>query len=66
MEDMKIKAFEKLIVDSCNNTPISNREKYYVLKDIADKLLEVSERDIAIQMAILDQQKQNEQKGGAE
>ena len=64
MDDLQIKAFEQKIVDTCNGIQISNRAKYYVLRDIADKLLEASERDIAISLAILDKEKK--QKGGGE
>ena len=64
MDDLQIKAFEQKIVDICNGIKISNRAKYYVLRDIADKLLEASERDIAISLAILEKEKK--QKGGGE
>lgn len=57
MDDVKIKAFEKLIVDACNDTPISNRIKHYVLKDIAEKLLEASEKDMAVALALADVRK---------
>ncbi len=57
MDDVKIKAFEKLIVDACNDIPISNRIKHYVLKDVAEKLLEASERDIAVTLALADMRK---------
>lgn len=63
MDDIKIKAFEQKIIELCNGIPISNRVKYYVLKDIADKLLEASERDIAVAVAISNKP---EQKGGTE
>lgn len=73
MEDVKIKAFEQMIVDVCNKTPICNRVKYYVLKEIADKLLEASERDAMVMTALSEhqvkeneQQKTEEQKGGGE
>lgn len=63
MEDIKIKAFEQKIVEVCNSiNTLSNRTKYYVLKDIADKLLEASERDIAVALAVADKDK----KGGEE
>lgn len=63
MEDIKIKAFEQKIVDVCNEVcGLNNRAKYYVLKDIAGKLLEASERDIAVAMAVTQQSKEG---GGA-
>lgn len=65
MEDIKIKAFEDEIIKICNGmNGLNNRAKHYVLKDIADKLLEASERDIAIALAIANKNK--EQKGGDE
>ncbi len=62
MEDVKIKAFEKLIIDTCNDTPVSNRTKYYVLKDVAEKLLVASEKDIAVTLAIAEKQKEGKAK----
>lgn len=53
MEDIKIKAFEDKIIELCNSVPTLNcRAKYYVLKSVADKLLEASERDIAVALAV--------------
>lgn len=71
MDDIKIKAFEKLIIDACNDTPISNRVKHYVLKDIAEKLLEASEKDMAVTLALADMRKkervaENEQNSNAD
>lgn len=57
MNDLQIKAFEQKIVDACNDTPISNRIKHYVLKDIAEKLLEASEKDMAVTLALADMRK---------
>ena len=73
MEDLSIVAFEQKIVDICNKVPISKRTMYYVLKDVANKLLEASDRECQISMAINDYEKkkaeaeQNEtKKGGGE
>lgn len=65
MDDIKIRAFEAKIVEICNGVPISNRMKYYVLKDISEKLLEASERDVAVTTALLNKQKE-EKEGGEE
>lgn len=58
MDELRIKAFENLIIEHCNKTPISNRVKYYVLKDIAQKLLDASELDV--QLALRDMPQKNE------
>lgn len=64
MEEIKIKGFENTILDLCNKTPMPWRTKYYVLKDLAQKCLEASEKDC--QMALAEIEKQKEQKGGTE
>lgn len=64
MEDIKIAAFEKLIVDACNNIPLSNRVKYYVLKDISQKLLAVSEQEIQIMEKEMEKERENGTKIG--
>lgn len=46
MDELKIKGFENLIVEACNKTPIPNRIKYYVLKEIAQKCFDASEIDV--------------------
>lgn len=73
MEELKIIAFEQSVVDLCNHTPIPNRTKMYVLKEIANKLLEASERDYQMALQALEQKKkedaekaETEQKGGGE
>lgn len=48
MDELKIKAFENIIIEHCNKTPIPNRVKHYVLKDIAQKLLDASEIDVQL------------------
>ena len=60
MDELKIKAFEALIVENCNKTPIPNRVKYYILRDVAQKCLNVSDVDIAIVMKDLEAQKAKE------
>lgn len=60
MDDVKISAFEKLIIETCNKIPISNRVKYYVLKDIAEKLLQASNTDIAIQTSLIPREEQQD------
>ncbi len=60
MVNVETIAFEKLIVDTCNQTPISNRVKYYVLKDIAQKLLEASEFDYKQTILELEKKKKEE------
>ena len=57
MDEIRIKAFENSVIDLCNGAAISNRVKYYVLKDIAEKLLDASEKDYQVQVATLDMQK---------
>ena len=42
MEELKIVAFENSILKLVNSTPIPKRTMHYVLKDIAQKLLEAS------------------------
>lgn len=48
MDELKIKAFENLIIENCNKTPIPNKVKYYVLKDIAQKCFDASELDVLL------------------
>ncbi len=66
MDELKIIGFEQSVVDLCNKTPIPNRVKMYVLKEIANKLLDASERDYAIQMRMLEQKNNQDKKGGEE
>lgn len=48
MDDtLNLIAFESSVVNLCNDTPISSRAKYYVLKDITQKLLVASEQEYA-------------------
>ena len=49
-DDVKIKGFENSVIDLCNGVALSNRIKYYVLKDITQKLLEASELNIQLFM----------------
>lgn len=63
MDELKIKAFENLIIENCNKTPIPNRVKYYVLKDIAQKLLDASELDVRIALSQIPQESEVEQNG---
>lgn len=60
MEELKISAFEKALIDLCNGVPIANRAKYYVLKDVADKCLEASNREIEIVKDKLQKEKEKE------
>lgn len=46
MNELLLFTFEKQIVDLCNGVAIPNRAKYYILKDIADRLLKVSDTDV--------------------
>lgn len=56
MDELKIKAFENLIIDACNKTPIPNRVKYYVLKEIAQKCFDASEMDARIALSQIPQE----------
>ena len=56
MDELKIKAFENLIIDACNKTPIPNRIKYYVLKEIAQKCFDASELDARIALSQIPQE----------
>lgn len=44
MDEIKIKAFENSILELCNGVDIPWKIKYYILKDISEKALELSER----------------------
>ena len=59
MDELKIKGFENLIVDACNKTPIPNRIKYYVLKEIAQKCYDASEIDVRIALAQIPQESED-------
>ena len=63
MDELKIKGFENLIVEACNKTPIPNKIKYYVLKEIAQKCLEVSELDVQIALSKIPQESEGEKNG---
>ncbi len=56
MDELKIKGFENLIIDACNKTPIPNRAKYYVLKEIAQKCFDASELDARIALSQIPQE----------
>lgn len=60
MDELKIKAFENLIIDNCNKTPIPNRIKYYVLKEIAQKCFDASEMDARIALSQIPQESEAE------
>lgn len=50
MDDLTIFTFEKQLIELINKTPLPNRAKWYVVKDVADKLLKASENDIQKQI----------------
>lgn len=60
MDELKIKAFENIIVEHCNKTPIPNRVKYYVLKDIAQKLFDASELDVQLALRSIPEAEESE------
>lgn len=61
MDELKIKAFENLIIDNCNKTPIPNRVKYYVLKEIAQKCFDASEMDARIALSQIPQESEDKE-----
>ena len=56
MDELKIKGFENLIVEACNKTPIPNKIKYYVLREIAQECLKVSETEVQIALSKIPQE----------
>lgn len=70
MEEVKIIGFEQAIVELCNKTPIPWRTKYYILKDLAHRCLEASDKEYQTTMNSLNVNKTDEnkpeQKGGEE
>lgn len=60
MDELKIRAFENLIIEACNKTPIPAKVKYYVLRDVAQSVLNASNVDIALELKEIERQKESE------
>lgn len=58
MNDLEIIAFEQKIIEFCNGVPIPAMTKYYILKDISQKLLEAGKQNAK---TIADSRKEKEE-----
>lgn len=57
MNDLAIITFEKQLIELVNGVPLPNRCKWYVVKDVADKLLHASEVDVRATLEKIEAQK---------
>ena len=57
MDDLKIKAFENSLEELCNKAGIPKRVEYFILIDVARRVLSASELEIQLSLQNMAQKK---------